>query len=255
VGRPPVAREIRELVLGLARENPTWGYQRIAGEMTRLRCTVSATTVGGLIRTVRLGPAGERAALTWRGFVRAQAASLIACDFFTVDTVGSTRLYVLFFIELGSRRVHLAGCTQNPNGAWAAQQAWSLAERASPLRCLIRDRDTKFNRAFDEVFRSEGIDIVKTPIQAPKANAYAERFVGTVRRERLDWIVIINRRQLERALGVCVDHDNRHRPHRGLGLVAPRPRPHTRPGAPPESVHVQQLDPLGGLIHECSAAA
>src|SRR6266508_3509889 len=173
VGRPPIAREIRELVLRLARENPTWGYQRIAGELTGLGFTVSATTVGGLIRTVRLGPAGERAPLTWRRFVRAHAASLIACDFFTVDTVRSTRLYVLFFIELGSRRVHLAGCTQNPNGASTAQQArqpaWSLAERASPLRFLIRDRDTKFNGAFDEVFRSEGIEIIKTPIRAPKA--------------------------------------------------------------------------------------
>lgn len=261
VGRPPVAREIRELVLRLARENPTWGYQRIAGEMTGLGFTVSATTVGGLIRTVGLGPAGERAALTWRGFVRAQAASLIACDFFTVDTVGSTRLYVLFFIELGGRRVHLAGCTQNPNGAWTAQQArqlaWSLAERAYPLRFLIRDRDTKFNGAFDEVFRSEGIEIIKTPIQAPKANAYAyaERFVGTIRRECLDRIPIINRRQLERVLGVYVDHDNRHRPHRSPGLAAPQPRPHTRPGAPPESVHVQRSDRLGELIHEYSAAA
>jgi putative transposase len=154
--------------------------------------------------------------------------------------------------------VHLAGCTQNPNGAWTAQQArqlaWSLAERASPLRFLIRDRDTKFNGAFDEVFRSEGIEII-TPIQAPKANAYAERFVGTVRRECLDWILIINRRQLERVLGVYVDHDNRHRPHRSPGLVAPQPRPHTRPGAPPESVHVQRSDRLGGLIHEYSAAA
>jgi putative transposase len=259
VGRPPIAREIRELVLRLARENPTWGYQRIAGEMTGLGFTVSATTVGGLIRTVRPGPAGERAPLTWRRFVRAQAASLIACDFFTVDTVRSTRLYVLFFIELGSRRVHLAGCTQNPNGAWAAQQArelaWSLAERASPLRFVIRDRDTKFNGAFDEVFRSEGIAIIKTPIRAPKANAYAERFVGTVRRECLDWILIINRRQLERVLGVYVDHYNRHRPHRSLGLVPPQPRPRTRPGAPPESVHVQRRDRLGGLIHEYSAAA
>jgi putative transposase len=184
---------------------------------------------------------------------------LIACDFFTVDTVRATTLYVLFFIELGSRRVHLAGCTQNPNGAWTAQQArqlaWSLAERASPLRFLIRDRDAKFSGAFDDIFRSEGVEIVKTPIQAPKANAYAERFVGTVRRECLDWILIINRRQLERLLRVYVDHYNRHRPHRSLGLAPPHPRSAIRPGAPPDPVQVQRGDRLGGLIHEYSAAA
>jgi hypothetical protein len=187
VGRPAIAREVREPVLRLARENPSWGYQRIAGEMAGLGFTVSATTARGLVRVAGLGPAGERAPLSWRTFVRAQAASLVACDFFTVDTVRSTRLYVLFFIELGTRRVHLAGCTENPDAAWTAQQArqfgWSHAERASPVRFLIRDHDSKFSGAFDEVFRSEGIAILKTPIQAPKANAYAERFVGTVRRE------------------------------------------------------------------------
>jgi putative transposase len=166
VGRPPVAREIRELVLRLARENPTWGYQRIAGEVGRLGSSVSTTTVRELIRAAGLGPAGKRAALTWRMFIRAQAASL---------------------------------------SAWTAQQArqlaWSLAERASPLRFLIRDRYTKFSVAFDEVFPSEVIRIIKAPIKAPKANAYAERFVGAVRRECLDWILIINRRQLERVLG------------------------------------------------------
>jgi putative transposase len=135
---------------------------------------------------------------------------MLACDFFTVDTVFAARLYVLFFIELGRRRVHVAGCTRHPSGAWVAQQArqlaWSLAGRASPPRFLIHDRDSKFSGAFDEVFRSQGIEIVRTPIQAPQANAYAERFVGTVRRECLDWILIASRRQLERVLGVYVDH-------------------------------------------------
>lgn len=259
VGRPPIAREIRELVLRLARENPSWGYQRIVGEVAGLGFSVSATTVRELIRAAGLGPAGERAPLSWRKFVRAQAASLIACDFFTVDTVRSTRLYVLFFIELSSRRVHLAGCTRNPNGAWVAQQArqlsWSLAERGSPLRFLIRDRDTKFNGAFDEVFRSEGIRIIKTPVRAPKANAYAERFVGTVRRECIDWVLIVNRRQLERVLRVYVDHYNSHRPHRSLGLVPPQPRPTGQPSGLPDLAHLRRRDRLGGLIHEYSAAA
>jgi transposase InsO family protein len=184
---------------------------------------------------------------------------MLACDFFTVETVLAARLYVLFFIELGSRRVHLSGCTEHPSGAWVAQQArqlsWSLAGRASPPRFLIHDRDSKFSGAFDEIFRSERIEIVRTPIQAPQANAFAERFVGTVRRECLDWILIIGRRQLERILHTYVDHYNSHRPHRGLGLVQPHPRPTLRLTAPPDPHHVRRRDRLGGLIHEYSAAA
>ena len=130
---------------------------------------------------------------------------MIACDFFTLDTVRPTRLYVLFFIELASRLVHLAGCTENPSRAWVAQQArnlaWSFDERAS-LRFLIRDRDRKFTEAFDEVFQSEGIEVIRTPFKAPQANAFAERFVGTIRRECLDWVLIFGHRQLERVLGV-----------------------------------------------------
>ena len=167
-GRPPVGDEIRELVLRLARENPRWGYPRIVGELASLGLSVSATTVRKLLREAGLGPAGTRAGLSWREFVRGQAASMLACDLFTVDTVFSTRLYVLFFIELGSRRVHVAGCTRHPSGAWVAQQArqlaWSFAERASPPRFLIHDRDSKFSGAFDAVFRSEGLEIVSTPI-------------------------------------------------------------------------------------------
>jgi len=164
-----------------------------------------------LIRGAGLSPAGQRAAFTWSTFIRAQAASLIACDFFTVDTVRSRRLYVLFFIELGTRRVRLAGASQNPTGKWTAQQArnfaYTLAEGSRPpLRCLIRDRDAKFTRAFDEVFHTEGIRVIRTPVRAPKANAFAERFVATVRRECLDWLLIITRRQLEGVLRVYVDH-------------------------------------------------
>ena len=184
---------------------------------------------------------------------------MLACDFFTVDTVGMRRLYVLFFIELGSRHVHLAGCTENPSGVWVAQQArehvWSLTERASPLRFLIHDRDTKFTDAFHEAFRTEGISIIRTPVKAPKANAFAERFVGTIRRECLDWMLIFTRRQLERTLRTYVEHYNGHRPHRGLGLVPPQPRPLLRVAAPEQPGRVRRRDLLGGLIHEYSAAA
>lgn len=258
-GRPPTDRGVRGLVLRLARENQSWGYQRISGEIGRLGLNVSATTVRKLIRAAGLGPAGERAALTWRKFIRSQAASLIACDFFTVDTFRSTRLYVLFFIELGSRRVHLGGVTARPNAGWVAQQArqstWSLTDRPTPPRLLIRDRDSKFSGAFDDVFRSEGIEIIKTPVRAPKANAYAERFVGTIRREGLDWILIIGRGQLERVLRVYVDHYNAHRPHRSLGLAPPQPKPRLRLVGAPDPVRVRRRDRLGGLIHEYGAAA
>ena len=258
-GRPPIGAEIRALVLRLARENPRWGYQRIGGELAALGLSVAAATVRKLLREAGLGSAGRRAGPSWREFIRGQAASMLACDFFTVDTVFATRLYVLFFIELGSRRVHVSGCTQHPSGAWVAQQArqlaWSLAERAKPPPFLIHDRDSKFSAAFDAVFESEGIEIVRTPIQAPQANAFAERFVGTVRRECLDWILIVGRRQLERVLGVYVDHYNGHRPHRGLGLVPPQPQPVLRLAAPLDPLRVSRRDRLGGLIHEYIAAA
>jgi transposase InsO family protein len=186
------------------------GYQRIAGEITGLGLVVSATTVRKILREADIGPAGRRGGLSWRAFLRQQACSILAVDFLTVATIALRRLYVLFFIELGSRRVHLAGCTANPTGAWVTQQArqsaWALQERPSRIRFLIRDRDSKFTRSFDAVFASEGIEIVKTPVRAPKANAVAERFVGTVRRECLDWLLILNRRHLEHVVREFVDH-------------------------------------------------
>jgi transposase InsO family protein len=210
IGRPPVDDEIRELVLRLERENPRWGYQRIAGEINGLGLKVSATTVRKILREEGIGPAGRRGGLSWRAFLRQQAQSMLAVDFFTVETISLQRLYVLFFIELGSRRVHLAGGTANPTGAWVAQQArqftWALQEQPSRFRFLIRDRDAKYTRDFDAVFASEDIDVIKTPVRAPKANAIAERFVGTVRRECLDWLIILNRRHLEHVLREFVDH-------------------------------------------------
>jgi transposase InsO family protein len=257
-GRPPIDAEIRSLVLRLARENPRWGYQRIVGELNGLGIAVSATTVAKILRQAGLGPVGERSGSSWRAFLRAQAQSVLAVDFFTVETISLQRLYVLFFIELGSRRVHLAGCTTNPTGAWVAQQArqfvWALSERQQPFRFLIRDRDSKFTRDFDTVFASEGIEIIKTPVRAPKANAFAERLVRTVRSECLDWLLIVNRRHLESVLRVFVDHYNAHRPHRALNLGPPQPSERTR-RAPPRPAAIERRDRLGGLIHEYSLAA
>ena len=252
VGRPPIGGEMRELVLRLARENPRWGYQRIAGELRGLGLTVSASMVRNLLRQAGLGPAGERAGLSWRQFLRTQAQSMLAVDFFTVETVSLRRLYVLFYIELG--------CTHNPDSAWVTQQArqlaWTLAEQATPLRFLIRDRDSKFTRDFDTVFRSEGVEIIRTPIRSPKANAIAERFVRTVRAECLDWLLILNRRHLERVLRVYVDHYNRQRPHRALNLRPPDPEhPTLRLASSARPADVMRRDRLGGLIHEYSLAA
>jgi putative transposase len=165
----------------------------------------------------------------------------------------------LFFIEIATRRVYLAGVSGRPNAEWVTQQArqfaWSSPDRPVPAAALIRDRDAKFTATFDDVFRSEGITVIKTPIQAPKANAHAERFVGTVRRECLDWLLITGERHLEYVLGVYVEHYNTRRPHRGLGLAPPRPSPELRLVGPSRPIKVKRRDRLGGLIHEYSAAA
>ena len=174
---------------------------------------------------------------------------MLGCDFFTVETIALRRYYVLFFIELGSRRVHLAGCTTNPTGAWVTQQARNLSFTGIFERVgfLIHDRDSKFSGAFDEVFRSEGIKVIHTPIRAPQANAYAERFVRTVRAECLDWLLIIGRRHLESVLRIYTAHYNRERPHRGLALLSPDPPNAARPTT---GGQIKRRDQLGGLIHE-----
>ena len=258
-GRPPIDGKTRELVVRLARENPRWGYQRIAGEVNGLGLQVSATTVRKILRLAGLGPASSRSGLSWRAFLRQQAASMLAVDFFTVETISLQRLYVLFFIELASRRVHFAGCAANPTGAWVTQQArqfaWTLQEQPARFRFLIRDRDSKFTRDFNAVFASEDIQVIKTPVRAPKANAIAERFVRTVRAECLDWLLIANRRHLARVLRVYVDHHNSHRPHRSLDLVPPNPtEPRIR--MPDDGgTSIRRRDRLGGLIHEYGLAA
>jgi putative transposase len=222
---PAVPAEVRALVLRLARENPRWGHRRITGELAKLGFAVAPTTVRRLLARAGLGPAPRRSGPGWREFLRAQAASIVACDFFTVESVLLRRYYVLFFIAHAGRRVWLAGCSPNPTGAWVTQQARNvgldLADEG--LRFVIRDRDGKYGAAFDEVFRSGGIRIVKTPVRAPQANAIAERFVRTVRGECLDWLLILNRGHLERVLRVYVEHYNTQRPHRALELRPPQP--------------------------------
>ena len=253
-GRPALDHDVQQLIIRLARENPRWGYQRIQGELLRLGVRVSATAIRTTLQRHGLDPAPRRNATTWRAFLRQQAAGIMACDFLTVDTVWLKRLYVLFFIELGTRRVHLAGVTANPNGAWATQQARNLllvlGERGRQLRFLVHDRDATFGRGLDEVFRSEGATVLRTPLQAPRANAYAERWVRTVRAECLDWLLIVGRGHLEQVLRVYVAHDNAHRPHRALQLEAPDPAAGLAIVGNDQQGRVHRRDLLGGLLHE-----
>jgi transposase InsO family protein len=253
-GRPAVDDRIRQLVLRFARENPRWGYPRIAGELLKLGLRVSPSTVRRILLIAGSGPAPRRAGPSWRQFLRQQAAGMLACDFFTVETISLRRFYVLFFIELASRRVHLAGCTTNPTGAWVTQQARNLSFTGifERIRFLIHDRDSKFAASFDEVFRSEGIKVIHTPIRAPQANAYAERFVRTVRAECLDWLLILGRRHLEHVLRIHTAHYNRERPHRGLALLSPDS---TRADPQQSGGEIKRRDRLGGLIHEYHRAA
>jgi putative transposase len=210
-----------------------------------------------LLNRAGIDPAPRRAGLTWRQFLSAQAEGILACDFFHVDTVLLRRLYVLFAIELASRRVHVLGVTANPTGAWVAQQArnllMDLSDHMGQFKLLVRDRDAKFTDTFDAIFASEGIRILRTPVRAPRANAVAERWVGTVRRELLDRMLIMGRRHLETVLADYVAHYNEHRPHRSLGQAPPLgaiPEP-----APVADLRVLRVDRLGGLIHEYAQAA
>jgi transposase InsO family protein len=250
--------EAVELVVRLARENPRWGYVRIVGECRKLGVCLSATSVRRILRRHRLGPAPRRGGPGWTAFLGAQAAGMLACDFFTVETVGLTRRYVLFVVEVERRRVHLAGITAHPTGEWVAQAARNLLmdldDRAERFRFLIRDRDSKFTAVFDAVFAAAGIEAVVTPPRAPKANAFAERWVRTVRAECLDWTLICNRRHLHTVLTRYVEHYNPARPHRGIGLEPPIPT--SAPVIRSSSVRgVERIDVLGGLLHEYRRAA
>jgi putative transposase len=262
-GRPATTREIRELVVRLARENPGWGYRRIQGELVGLGIELAASTVWTILRQAGVEPAPRRLETSWADFLRAQAASILECDFLTVDTFFLKRFYVLLFIELGTRRVRLAGVTTNPDGRWVTQQARNLLMQLDDdgvrPRFVIRDRDGKFTRDFDDVFRSQGMRVIKAPLRAPQARAHAERWVGTLRRECLDRLLILGRRHLEGVVTSYTAHYNEHRPHRSLSQRPPLAslQAAEEPGAG-EVLTLDQLrrrDRLGGLIHEYRLAA
>ena len=226
-GRAP-RRSIRALVLEMARDNPGWGYRRIHGELTGLGHKVAPSTIWKILKDAGIDPAPRRSGQTWRAFLAGQSATILAADFFHVDTVLLRRLYVLFFIEHGTRRVHLAGITAHPTGEWVTQQArnllMNLEDHADGLKFLIRDRDTKFTATLDAVFTAVGVRIIKTPIQAPRANAIAERWIASARRECLDRMLITGERHLRLVLAEYIDHYDTHRPHRALQQNPPAGR-------------------------------
>src|SRR5450756_579976 len=214
-GRPPLDGEICRLTVRMAKDNPRWGYMRIQGELRKLGIRVGASSIKRLLRREGLGPAPRRGP-SWGEFLRSQAEGIWACDFFTVETAFLKTLYGLFFIEVGSRRLHITAATPHPNGTFVTQQARNLCferdERDEPVRFLIRGRDSKFCGPFDEVLRSEGIRVIRTPIRSPQANAFAERFVRSVRHEVLDLTLICGRRHLDHVLRRYAEHYNAQRP-------------------------------------------
>ena len=257
-GRPPIDDVVASLVARMARENPSWGYRRIQGELLKLGHRVGASTIRRILKRHRIPPAPSRRTDTsWRQFLRTQATSILAVDFFHVDcAVTLRRLYVLFVLEVGDRHVHVLGVTAHPDGPWTTQQArnllMDLGEHVARFRFLVRDRAGQFTASFDALLAEAGIEVVKIPPRCPRANCYAERFVLTVRTEVTDRMLIFGERHLRSVLARYAVHYNRQRPHRALQLRPPRPQ---SPVPEPIRGKIRRRPILGGLINEYDAAA
>ena len=245
------------MICQLAKENPRWGYDKIHGELLKLGFSVSPTSIRNTLKRHQLSPVSIRSSLTWKSFLNHYKDQILACDFFTIETIRLQTVYVLFFIELRTRRIHFAGCTEKPDAIWVTQQArqllWDLDGSNQTFRFLIHDHETKFSSLFDNVFISESINVIHTPFQAPKANSFAERWVRSVREECLDHILIkaspaspgINQNHLRRVLKEYVNYYNHHRPHQVINQQFPISGPkHNRNGP------VRRRNILGGIIHD-----
>jgi putative transposase len=247
-------------VIRIATDNPRWGHRRVQGELVKLGHPIAASTVWQILHAAGIDPAPRRSGPTWKQFLTAQASGILAVDFVHVDTVLLRRIYALIVIEHGTRRARLAGITANPDGAWTTQATrnflMDLGQRATSVKFLIRDRAGQFTSSFDAVFTAEGIRILASPPQAPRANAICERIIGTLRRELLDRVLIVNEHHLRRALTEYLRHYNAVRPHRSLGQLTPA-QAETQP---PQTINlaehrVRRRQVLGGLTHEYYVAA
>lgn len=262
-GRPATSPETESLILQLAQENPRWGYGKIRGALLKLDFKVSRPTIRNILKRqsfprFKASPLGigddiqpapvRYGSIGWRHLMTHYKDQILACDFFTVETVLLRTIYVLFFIELGSRRVHFAGITTHPHQIWVTQQArqlvWELSEREQPLRFLIHDNEGSFCQTFDDVFESEGFHVIPTPVRAPNANACAERWILSARQECLDLILIFNLAHLRGVLKEYIDYYNTARPHQGIDQQSPLPY------SIPSSGTIQCRNVLGGIIHD-----
>ncbi|MDT5306779.1 MAG: putative transposase [Mycobacterium sp.] len=258
VGRPPVDDAVAVLIERMAKDNPSWGYQRIQGELLKLGHHVGASTIRRVLRQLRIPPAPVRDTdTTWRQVLHAQASTMLACDFFHVDcAVTLRRIYVLFVLEVPSRSVHLLGTTTNPDGRWTTQQirnlVMDLGDRVTEFQFLVRDRAGQFAASFDAVLADVGIEAIRIPPRCPRANCFAERFVGTLRAELTNRMLIFEERHLRVVLGEYVRHYNGRRPHRARNLRPPQP---THPVADLSKNRIKRRPVLHGLINEYERAA
>lgn len=254
IGRPPLSPEVEQWIVTIARENPSFGYVKIAGEIRKLGFQASATTIRTILLKNGFPPVPQRDNRSWQTFLNHYKQQFLACDFFTVETLWLQTIYVLFFIEHGTRRVHFAGCTSAPNHAWVTQQArqttWLFEDVDLPMRFLIHDHDTKFSKSFDVVFETSDIEIIHPPFQAPNANAFAERWVRTVREECLDKLVILNQAHLRRVLKEYLHYYNSRRPHQGIQQDCPNSF-----GVPDLNQPVRCQNILGGIIKDYQRCA
>jgi transposase InsO family protein len=258
-GRPSTAAAIRKLVIRMANDNPARGHRRVQGELVRLGHPIAASTVWQILHAAGIDPAPRRSGPTWKQFLAAQARGILAVDFVHVDTVLLRRLYALIVIEHGTRHVHLAGITANPDGGWTTKAArnflMDLGQRAASVKFLIRDRAGQFTGSFDAVFQADRVRILASPPQAPRANAICERMIGTLRRELFDRLLIVDEHHLRRVLVEYLHHYNAARPHRALGQIAP-----AQVGTRPQEINlaehrIRRKQVLGGLTHEYQIAA
>jgi putative transposase len=258
LGRPPVEDAVVSLIERMARENQSWGYQRIQGELLKLGQRVGASSIRRVLQRWRIPPAPVRGTdTTWRQFLRTQASTMLACDFFHVDcAVTLQRIYVFFVLEVPSRSVHLLGATTNPDSRWTTQQirnlVMDLGDRVTQFRFLVRDRAGQFTASFDAVLADVGIHVVWIPPRCPRATCFAERFVRTLGAELTDRMLIFSQRHLRVVLMEYVRHYNGRRPHRALDLRPPRP---THPVMDHSHERITRRPVLGGLINEYERAA